>query len=219
MEIKNYVQDIADQRFSAIESYTSSGPIKIKDKAVDPFSFSSQGIYPQPPSAPYHYAKEDVTVIFRRRGGDDLVQSHNHWTKTVSLAPDVIEMTFLPIISLLDGIHGKDHLTRSINLYLEYKPPIEELRYFSEFQVPRIWAPVRENFPGHQRKEPVCPSLQFSIMGQKLYVSQEQPRAEIPNVGIGQHRVSVGFGSGHAKLYRYRLYWIGFSWAEACHWT
>lgn len=150
---------------------------------------------------------QDVTVIFRRRGGDDLVQNHSHWAKTVSFSPDVIEMTFLPITYLLDGVPGKDHLIRAITLYLECryldslsrdlllllvisstqplrqvsdsgfsadKPPIEELRYFLEFQIPRIWAPVRENLPGHQRKEPVCPHLQFSIMGQKLYVSQEQ---------------------------------------------
>lgn len=57
------------------------------------------------------------------------------------------------------------------------KPQIEELRYFLEFQVPRIWAPVQDRFPGQARKEPVCPSLQFSMMGQKLYVSQEQVRA------------------------------------------
>jgi len=62
---------------------------------------------------------QDVTVIFRRRGGDDLVQSHSHWAKTVCFAPDVIEMTFLPIASLLDGIPGKDHLIRAITLYLE----------------------------------------------------------------------------------------------------
>lgn len=54
------------------------------------------------------------------------------------------------------------------------KPPVEELRYFLEFQIPRIWAPVHDKIAGHRRKEPVCPSLQFSIMGQKLYVSQEQ---------------------------------------------
>ncbi|RRT53334.1 hypothetical protein B296_00049936 [Ensete ventricosum] len=109
---------------------------------------------------------QDVTVIFRRRGGDDLVQSHIEWARTVHSAPDAIQMTFLPITSLLESIPGKDHLI--------HKPPIEELRYFLEFQVPRIWAPVREEFPGHQRKVPVCPFLQFSIMGQKLYVSQEQ---------------------------------------------
>ncbi|KAJ6798757.1 MACPF domain-containing protein CAD1-like [Iris pallida] len=120
-------------------------------------------------------------------------------------------MTFLPIISLLDGIHGKDHLTRSITLYLEYKPPIEELRYFLEFQIPRIWAPVRENFPGHQRKEPVCPSLQFSIMGQKLHVSQEQVRRKDPQCryrsisGIGRFRIGTcQTVSVSAVLDRYR---------------
>ena len=54
------------------------------------------------------------------------------------------------------------------------KPPIEELRYFLEFQIAHVWAPLHERIPGQQRKEPICPSLQFSIMGQKLYVSQEQ---------------------------------------------
>ncbi|OMO94541.1 hypothetical protein CCACVL1_05933 [Corchorus capsularis] len=148
MEIKNYVQDIGNQRFSDKESHTSSGQIKLKDK--------------------------DVTVIFRRRGGDDLEQNHSQWAQTVRSSPDVIEMTFYPITALLDGVAGKEYLTRAISLYLEYKPPIEELRYFLEFQIPRIWAPIQDKIPGHQRKEPICPSLQFSIMGQKLYVSQEQ---------------------------------------------
>ncbi|PIA32489.1 hypothetical protein AQUCO_04500240v1 [Aquilegia coerulea] len=175
MEIKNYVQDIGDQRFSNTENITSSGPMKFKDKATDPCLFNNQGIYPQPHTAsPYLTGKEDVTVIFRRRGGDDLVQSHIQWVRTVRDSPDVIEMTFIPITTLLDGIPCKDHLTRAMGLYLEYKPPIEELRYFLEFQIPQVWAPVEDKFLAHQRKEPVCPSLQFSIMGQKLYVSQEQ---------------------------------------------
>ncbi|THG20950.1 hypothetical protein TEA_006625 [Camellia sinensis var. sinensis] len=150
MEIKKYVRDIGNH--------------------------SSQGIYPQPTGAPYltGSGKEDVTVILRRRGGDDLEQSHTQWVRTVASSPDVIEMSFLPITLLLEGVTGKEHLARAIGLYLEYKPQIEELRYFLEFQVPRIWAPVQDKLPGHQRKEPVCPSLQFSMMGQKLYVSQEQ---------------------------------------------
>uniref|UniRef100_A0A5B7AZJ9 MACPF domain-containing protein n=1 Tax=Davidia involucrata TaxID=16924 RepID=A0A5B7AZJ9_DAVIN len=176
MEIKNYVQDIGNQRFSSTESHTSSGLLKYKDKAVDPSLFNSQGIYPQPTNAPYlaGNGKEDVTVIFRRRGGDDLEQSHTQWERTVRSSPDVIEMSFFPITHLLEGVTGKEHLAHAINLYLEYKPPIEELRYFLEFQIPRIWAPVQNKLPGHQRKEPVCPSLQFSMMGQKLYISQEQ---------------------------------------------
>lgn len=109
-------------------------------------------------------------------------------------------MSFFPIAELLDGVRGREHLARAIALYLECKkssisslyfgaltlilvftkiphadkPQIEELRYFLEFQVPRLWAPNQERFPGQPRKEPVCPSLQFSMMGQKLYVSQEQ---------------------------------------------
>ncbi|XP_060202627.1 MACPF domain-containing protein CAD1-like isoform X3 [Lycium barbarum] len=176
VEIKNYVQDIGNQRFSSTENLTSSGLLRYKDKAGDPSLFNNQGIYPQPASAPYipGNGKEDVTVIFRRRGGDDLEQSHTQWAKTVRSSPDVIEMTLVPIILLLEGVKGKDHLARAISLYLEYKPQIEELRYFLEFQIPRVWAPVHDRLPNQHRKEPVCPSLQFSMMGQKLYVSHEQ---------------------------------------------
>lgn len=61
-------------------------------------------------------------MIFRRRGGDDLVQSHSEWAGTVNSAPDVIHMTFFPITTLLEAaIPGKDHLIRAINLYLECK--------------------------------------------------------------------------------------------------
>lgn len=174
LEMKNYIQDIGNQRFTDINSHISSGQTKPKDKGVDPFSFNSQGVYPQPTTATYPTGKEDVTVIFRRRGGDDLEQNHNKWLKTVKSSPDIIEMTFCPINDLLDDIPAKEHLTRAIGVYLEYKPPIEELRYFLEFQIPRVWAPLQDRIPGQQRKEPVCPSLQFSMMGQKLYVSQEQ---------------------------------------------
>ncbi|KAG5582704.1 hypothetical protein H5410_053331 [Solanum commersonii] len=200
MEIKSYVHDIGNQRFSSTENLTSSDcfllnkvlvfcllmsslstnfPIPFLNLIVqssDPSIFNSQGIFPQPTNAPYiaGNGKEDVTVIFRRRGGDDLEQSHNQWAKTVRSSPDVIEMSFYPITLLLEGIKGKEHLERAISFYLEYKPQIEELRYFLEFQVPRVWAPVQDRFPGQRRKEPVCLHLQFSMMGQKLYVSQEQ---------------------------------------------
>ncbi|KAG6383403.1 hypothetical protein SASPL_156843 [Salvia splendens] len=106
VEIKNYVQDIGNQRFCSPEGLTNSGLLKNKD----------------------------VTVIFRRRGGDDLERSHTQWEKTVRSSPDVIEMSFFPITELLDGVRGRDHLERAISLYLEYKPQIEELRYFLEFQ-------------------------------------------------------------------------------------
>ncbi|WCJ27825.1 MAC/Perforin domain-containing protein [Euphorbia peplus] len=199
MDVKSYVQDIGNQRFSDAESHTSSVPMKIKDKAGDSGIFNSQGIYPQPTNTPYLTGKEDVTVIFRRRGGDDLEQNHTRWARTVKSSPDVIEMTFVPIIDLLGGLPGKEHLTRAIGLYLEYKPKIEELRYFLEFQIPRLWAPSQENFPGHLRKEPVCPSLHFSMMGAKLFVSQEQisvGRKPVTGMrlsleGVKQNRLSI----------------------------
>ncbi|XP_010325753.1 MACPF domain-containing protein CAD1-like isoform X1 [Solanum lycopersicum] len=175
VEIKNYVQDIGNQRFSSTGSLTSSGLLKYK-QAGDPSIFNNQGIYPQPTSAPYipGNGKEDVTVSCRRRGGDDLEQSHTQWAHTIRSSPDVIEMSFVPIILLLEGVKGRDYLARAISLYLEYKPQIEELRYFLEFQVPRVWAPVHDKLPNQHRKEPVCPSLQFSMMGQKLFVNLEQ---------------------------------------------
>ncbi|KAM7500589.1 hypothetical protein LguiA_025003 [Lonicera macranthoides] len=289
-DIDNYVKDIGDQRFSEVKGHQSAGPLKYKDK--------------------------DVTVIFRRRGGDDLEQSHSKWSETVRRAPDVINMTFTPIASLLEGVPGIKHLARAIDLYLELdkkaapsilsmvktlfnacerkplkllrlsfderrlqnkpisverlaftrflncrfrihfpfsllirslatdptekrdlasfpmnlsisgvptiegkpaeevkpaeqsqrigcihwnkshhhllrssqcpsmvrlfpgltirfpdKPPIEDLQYFLEFQIARAWAPEQSNL---QRKEPVCSSLQFSLMGPKLYISPDQ---------------------------------------------
>uniref|UniRef100_A0A803MHW5 MACPF domain-containing protein n=1 Tax=Chenopodium quinoa TaxID=63459 RepID=A0A803MHW5_CHEQI len=194
MEMKNYVQEIGNQRFMQTDPRTSSGPIRVKDKASlrmflllvgDSSLFNSQGIYPQPANVPSLNGKEDITVIFRRRGGDDLEQSHKQWLMTVHSSPDIIEMAFVPITDLIKDLARKEHLSRAINLYLEYKPPIEELRYFLEFQIPRVWAPMHDRHPGHQRKEPVCPSLQFSLMGQKLYVSQEQvPVGRKPVTGL-----------------------------------
>ncbi|XP_073026950.1 LOW QUALITY PROTEIN: MACPF domain-containing protein CAD1-like [Primulina eburnea] len=144
-DIEIYVKDIGEQRFSDSKGYTSSGALKYKDK--------------------------DVTVIFRRRGGDDLEQSYGKWARTVEGAPDVINMTFMPIVSLLEGVPGIKHLARAIELYLEYKPPIEDLQYFLDFQIPRVWAPEQNNL---QRKGPVCSSLQFSLMGPKLYINPDQ---------------------------------------------
>lgn len=50
------------------------------------------------------------------------------------------------------------------------KPPLEDLQYFLEFQMARVWAPEQSSL---QRKEPICSFLQFSLIGPKLYVSPE----------------------------------------------
>ncbi|KAG8077915.1 hypothetical protein GUJ93_ZPchr0007g3203 [Zizania palustris] len=148
LEFRNYVKEIGSERFSDTDSKSNAAPI--------------------------NYSEKDMTVIFRRRGGCDLVQNFIDWIRTVSNAPDVIGMAFLPIVSLLDDIPGKRHLARAIDLYLTYKPQIEELQYFLDFQVQLVWAPVPPGIAGQHRKDPVCPSLQFSLMGPKLFVSTEQ---------------------------------------------
>ncbi|KAJ4958027.1 hypothetical protein NE237_025138 [Protea cynaroides] len=56
-------KDIGDQRFSDTGSHASSGPMEFKDnKGVDPGLFNSQGIYPQPPGAPYLAGKKYGTI-------------------------------------------------------------------------------------------------------------------------------------------------------------
>ncbi|GAB2252693.1 hypothetical protein Droror1_Dr00005540 [Drosera rotundifolia] len=144
-DIETYVKDIGHQRFEESRNQSSAALMKHQDK--------------------------NVTVILRRRGGDELEQDLAKWTETVETSPDVINMTFAPIVSHLEGVPGSKHLLRAIELYLEYKPPLADLQYFLEFQIARVWAPERGN---QQRKEPVCPSLQFSLMGPKLYVSLDQ---------------------------------------------
>ncbi|KAF1876577.1 hypothetical protein Lal_00021133 [Lupinus albus] len=143
-EIKSYIEDIGNQRV-----------LRLFHSIVKGFTLNLR--------------LQRILLAKKRRGGDDLEQNHSKWIRTIKSSPDIIEMTFCPITDLLDERTCKEHLARAID-----KPPIEELRYFLEFQIPRVWAPIQDRIPGHQRKEPVCPSLQFSIMGQKLYVSQEQ---------------------------------------------
>ncbi|XP_076935723.1 MACPF domain-containing protein At4g24290-like [Bidens hawaiensis] len=124
------------------------------------------------PSSSYSY-KEDLVSICKRRGGsDDPTLNHNEWLHSVQLEPDVITMSFIPITSLLNGVSGSGYLSHAINLYLRYKPPIEELHQFLEFQLPRQWAPVFSDLPlGPQRKQRTTASLQFSFFGPKLYVN------------------------------------------------
>ncbi|GFQ03961.1 macpf domain-containing protein at4g24290 [Phtheirospermum japonicum] len=117
--------------------------------------------------------KDDIVSICKRRGGTDGANmTHNEWLQTVLLEPDVISMSFIPITSLLNGVSGSGYLSHAINLYLRYKPPIEELYQFLEFQLPRQWAPVFSDLPlGPQRRQQSTTSLQFSLMGPKLFVN------------------------------------------------
>eukprot|EP00249_Psilotum_nudum_P011329 c23104_g1_i1 orf=595-2220(+) len=172
-EIQLYLKELGNLRFSNSDMHTG---LETKQKIADQALFSNQQISPQPFSADASSSltgKEDVTVIYRRRGGDDLVQNHDEWKVTVYANPDIITMSFIPITSLLEDGPGKDYLKRAIDVYLEYKPPIEELQYFLQFQVPVAWAPIPSEV-GFPKKEPVCPTLQFSLMGPKLSINTAQ---------------------------------------------
>ncbi|CAN1327217.1 MACPF domain-containing protein NSL1 [Linum perenne] len=114
----------------------------------------------------------DLVSIAVRRGGVDVGQSHNQWLSTIVQSPNVVSMSLVPITSLLSGVRGNGFLTHAVNLYLRYKPPIEELQQFLEFQLPREWAPIYGDLPlTLRRRKQASPSLRFTFMGPKLYVN------------------------------------------------
>ncbi|KAJ0016622.1 hypothetical protein Pint_10525 [Pistacia integerrima] len=142
-----------------------------------PNSWNLQGPYAATIRPPIvnHSKNNDMMSILIRRGGVDLNQSHNQWLSTISQSPNAISMSFVPVTSLLAGVPGTGFLTHAVNLYLRYKPPIEELHQFLEFQLPRQWAPVYGDLPlGLRRRKQASPSLQFTFMGPKLYVNTMQ---------------------------------------------
>lgn len=171
-DVQKKLKDIADKRFlDASGQYSTSSEQAYKN---DKFEIREQQLRfaEASPSGSYSH-KEDIVTICKRRGGSDVRNlSHNEWLQTVQWEPDVISMSFIPITSLLNGVPGSGFLSHAINLYLRYKPPIEELHQFLEFQLPRQWAPVFSELPlGPQRKQQSNASLQFSFMGPKLYVN------------------------------------------------
>ncbi|XP_072952920.1 MACPF domain-containing protein At4g24290-like [Typha angustifolia] len=131
-------------------------------------------------------SKDGLTVICSKRGGDVYLSSHAKWLQTVSTNPDAILFKFVPITSLLTGIPGSGYLSHAINLYLRYKPDLEDLQYFLEFQVPLQWAPMfNELALGPQKRKASYPSLQFRLLGPKLQVSTSQVSSgQKPVVGL-----------------------------------
>ncbi|KAF6159669.1 hypothetical protein GIB67_029927 [Kingdonia uniflora] len=181
-EIQKRLKGIADKRFRDANVLNGVDPGDTYEKGkvsyksinfLDAFENEQRLRFSETsPSSSYTH-KEDTVHIYKRRGGNDNVTiSHSEWIHTVQFAPDVISMSFVPITSLLNGVPGSGFLSHAINLYLRYKPPIEELHQFLEFQLPRQWAPVFSDLPlGPQRKQQSTASLQFSFMGPKLYVN------------------------------------------------
>uniref|UniRef100_A0ACD5YTQ1 Uncharacterized protein n=1 Tax=Avena sativa TaxID=4498 RepID=A0ACD5YTQ1_AVESA len=135
-------------------------------------------------------SKEGVTVIYSKRGGNPTVSSHSEWLLTVPAAPDVINVKLVPITSLLRGVAGTGFLSHAINLYLRYKPPVADLRYFLDFQHHRMWAPVLGELPlgPCSNRQGSSPALHFSLLGSKLYVSSSQVTVPmLPVTGMRLH--------------------------------
>nr|DAD22810.1 TPA_asm: hypothetical protein HUJ06_024273 [Nelumbo nucifera] len=179
-EVQKLLKQLADERF---HEDVNGGLIlnadelsrKLKDTQFMPWECHAAIANSMRSPIISHSKKDDIVIVPVRKGGIDGGQGHNQWLSTISQSPNVISMTFVPIVSLLSGIQGSGFLCHAMNLYLRYKPPIEELRQFLEFQLPRQWAPVYGDLPlGPQRRKHGSPSLQFTFMGPKLYVNTDQ---------------------------------------------
>ncbi|KAK2662210.1 hypothetical protein Ddye_000784 [Dipteronia dyeriana] len=171
-DVQKRLKEMADKRF--VDANGQYGVSSEQHYQKDKFEIREQRLrFADTNTSSSYSQKEDIVSICKRRGGrDNRNQSHNEWLHTVQDEPDVISMSFIPITSLLNGVPGSGFLSHAINLYLRYKPPIEELHQFLEFQLPRQWAPVFSELPlGPQRKQQSSASLKFSFMGSKLFVN------------------------------------------------
>ncbi|GKV20828.1 hypothetical protein SLEP1_g30889 [Rubroshorea leprosula] len=172
-ELKNHLDEIGDQLFTG----TCNFP-KIKELQFKAPQAFNDVFDPQPLAIGFTSvtAKDGITVICSKRGGDPSADSHYEWLPTVQEMPDAINFSFIPITSLLKGVPGKGFLSHAINLYLRYKPPLADLQYFLEFQSHKIWAPIHNDLPlgPSTNMSAASPSLQFNFMGPKLYVNTNQ---------------------------------------------
>uniref|UniRef100_A0A7N0TJM1 MACPF domain-containing protein n=1 Tax=Kalanchoe fedtschenkoi TaxID=63787 RepID=A0A7N0TJM1_KALFE len=165
-EVQSLLKEWADEKFADPDGSPESS-VTPREERTFPWELSTAHTKSMRP-----LKRDDVTRNFVRRGGIESVQSHERWLSTVPQAPDVISMSFVPITSLLSGLRGSGFLSHAINLYLRYKPQIEELSQFLEFQIPRQWAPMYGDLPlGLRRRKISSPSLQFSLMSPRLFVN------------------------------------------------
>ncbi|XP_071713157.1 MACPF domain-containing protein At1g14780-like [Rutidosis leptorrhynchoides] len=176
-ELKGYLDDLGDSLFSdnRSPSLLERKARDSKQKVPDVFTRMLQPHTMQFTNITETSSKDGLTVIECKRGGDVFSESHSNWLQTVGTNPDAMLFKFVPITSLLNGIPGSGYLSHAINLYLRYKPALEDLQCFLEFQVPTLWAPIFCELPlRHQQRKTSCPRLQFSFLGPKIYVSTTQ---------------------------------------------
>ncbi|CAN4090770.1 unnamed protein product [Withania somnifera] len=175
-ELKAHLDDLGDCLFSDEASPLPDWTPKEGNKKVpEVFNRMLQSHTMQFTSITETSSKDGLTIIWSKRGGDVFAQSHSKWLQTVAAYPDGILFRLVPITSLLTGIPGSGYLSHAINLYLRYKPALEDLQCFLEFQVPSQWAPLFCELPlSHQRRITSYPALRFCICSPKLCVRPTQ---------------------------------------------
>ncbi|XP_078159854.1 MAC/Perforin domain-containing protein [Carex rostrata] len=175
-EIKYNLDKLGDQLFTGICTLPLQQRKSKENKSKVSGAFNVFDTQPSMEGLPPVSYKEGITVIYSKRGGDPSVSNHCEWVLTVPTHPDAINFTFVPITSLLKGIPGTGFLSHAINLYLRYKPPLSELKYFLDFQHQKIWAPTQNDHPLGPSSNRVAqsPALYFSPMSPKLHVSRNQ---------------------------------------------
>ncbi|KAK7247022.1 hypothetical protein RIF29_41898 [Crotalaria pallida] len=187
-DLRRHLEDLGDFLFSDVRSPSllQRQAADAKQKVPEVFSRVMQSNTMQFTSISETSSKDGLTIICSKRGGDMFKLSHSNWLQTVPSNPEAILFKFVPISSLLTGIPGSGYLAHAINLYLRYKPPPEDLRYFLEFQIPKQWAPMFCELPlRHQRRKTSSTSLKFSFLSPKLHVSSTQVVSEQkPVVGL-----------------------------------
>ncbi|PIN21227.1 hypothetical protein CDL12_06073 [Handroanthus impetiginosus] len=174
IDLQKILKDVSEKRFSDARGMSSNDTAKTFNEAM--LDRIEHGLTFMDSSTLSIYShKEEITFFWRRRGGSSSKSiSHEKWCLSVKLEPEVISMTFVPILSLLRGIPGKGFLSHAINLYLRYKPPLEALHQFLEFQAGRKWAPEHGELTlVPERKQPSDACLRFSFLGPKLYVNTD----------------------------------------------
>ncbi|KAH6790376.1 MAC/Perforin domain-containing protein [Perilla frutescens var. frutescens] len=181
-QLKIHLDNLGDQLFTGTCTF-SPHQCKTKDQHKNKAPQAFNEIFDPQPNIFSNYAsttgKEGISVMCSRRGGDSSVSTHCEWLLTVPSKPDAIHFNFIPITSLLRGVPGRGFLSHAINLYLRYKPPIGDLQYFLDFQAHKIWAPIHNDLPlgPAMNKAFPTPSLNFNLMGPKLYVNTTQVMA------------------------------------------
>ncbi|CAI9755245.1 unnamed protein product [Fraxinus pennsylvanica] len=175
--LKNHLDNLGDQLFNGACTFS---PHQCKTKEQKNKAPQAFNVFDPQPNHLGNFAsitaKDGISVICSKRGGDLSTTTHCEWLLTVPSMPDAIHFNFIPITSLLRGVPGKGFLSHAINLYLRYKPPIADLKYFLDFQTHRIWAPIHNDLPlGPTRNRTMqAPALHFKLMGPKLYVNTTQ---------------------------------------------